>query len=193
MNQNQPFECLYMGGSENIMVTQLDDNEAAATALNGKAFLVNLNTHFFFAGSTLWWEDRDGTSAYNSMMRYVHSKTADTLTLSCDLFVAEDIQDSNYLWPGIKLDVDWELKQVELHCDAAGNVAAENFVILLDADKGIYWDTTYYTKDMNGVSDIIWKPEAGPITISKNDLLYFTWANAVSANWGIKVWYRRLA
>lgn len=193
MNQNQPFEPLYMGGSEDIVYQQMDDDEAAVTALDGKAFTVNKDAHTFFAKSTLWWQNSDGASSYASGMRYVHAVTANTLTLSCDQFITEDIQNTNYLWPGIKLDVDWQLGQVELHCEKAGATASENFTIALDADKGAYWDTVYYTKDMNGVSDIIWVPQGGPITISKKDLLYFDWANVGSANWGLKVWYRRLS
>ena len=193
MNQNQPFECLFMGGSEDIVYQQMNDNEAAATALNGKAFTVNADLHYFFAKSTLYWYNSDGAGEYDSAMRYVHAVATNTLTLSCEQFVTENIQDTSYIYPGILLDVDWELKQVELHCDAAGATAAENFVVLLDSDKGTYWDTTYYTKDMNTVTDVIWVPEGGPITISKNDLLNFTWANVGSADWGLKAWYRRLA
>lgn len=192
MNQNQPFECLYMAGAENIMVTQMDDNEAAAGAYDGKAFIVNADVHYFFAGSTLYWYNSDGAGVYQSGMRHVHAVATNTLTLSCDKFAAENIQNTSYLYPGILFDVDWELKQVELHL-ASAVTASEDFIIVLDANKGTYWDTTYYTKAMAGVTDIIWVPESGPIAISKKDLLHFTWTNSESINWGLKVWYRRVA
>ncbi|MFH2034003.1 MAG: hypothetical protein ABIJ26_04795 [Candidatus Margulisiibacteriota bacterium] len=192
MNQNQPFECLYMGGSEDIVYDVFDDATAAAIKLDGKAFYAKMTGHTFFAGSTMYWTDTDNTSAYKHGMRYVHAVATNYVTLSCDYFQTENIDDECQLWPSIVWPVDWQLKQVELHLEAAGATAAENFVIALDSDKGAYWDTTYYTKDMNGVADIIWIPEGGPITISKDDKLNFTWANADSRNWGLKAWYRRL-
>jgi len=193
MNQNQPFEPLYMGGSEDIVYDTCDDDETCTTALAEKAFTVAMTGHTFFAGSTMYWYNSDGAGVYKSGMRYLHAVDTNEITLSCNFFVEEDIQDTSYIYPGILFDVDWELKQVELHCEAAGATASEMFSIDLDSNKGSYWDTNYYEKDMNGVKDIIWIPESGPITISKKDLLNFTWANVGSANWGLKVWYRRLA
>jgi len=193
MNQNQPFECLFMGGTEDMVYDTADDNIACTGALGGKAFKVKMTGHTILAGSTMYWYNSDGAGIYDSAMRYVHAAETNYITLSCENFTAEDIQNTSSIYPGILFGVDWELKQVELHLEAAGATASENFVVALDANKGTYWDTTYYTKDMNGVQDIIWIPEGGPITISKNDLLNFTWADADSRNWGLKVWYRRLA
>jgi len=181
-----------MGGSEDIVYDVFDDATAAVTRLNGKAFYAKITGHTFFAGSTMYWTDTDNTSAYKHGMRYIHAAATNYLTLSCDYFQTENIDNECQLWPSIVWPVDWELKQVELHLEAAAT-AVENFVIALDADKGTYWDTTYYTGAMTGVQDVIWKPEDGPITISKQDLLNFTYTNVDSNNWGLKVWYRRLA
>lgn len=210
MNQNQPLEKLWMGGSDDLVYRQVDDDEAAASKYDGKGFLVNIDSHDFFAGSTLLWLDSDGASAYNTAMRKALAVAANTITLSCDQFVTEDLQDTNYICPYVAFPYDWELHQFEAHLSSASATASENLTLSLDTYSAVtnslisgtpgYWGTKLYSKDMNGVQDILWVPER-PVhiagfkqmgNVAYDSVLIVDWANASSVNWGVTITYRQL-
>lgn len=93
--------------------------------------------------------------------------------------------------PIITYDEPWELVGFELHLDTAGGTA-ENFTVDIDANKGAAWDTNLYTKDMNGVKDIV-QNYTQPRQLEANDLVIFGYANTDDRLWGLKVFARRRA
>lgn len=93
--------------------------------------------------------------------------------------------------PVVTYDEPWELVGFELSLDTAG-ATAENFTATIDAAKGAAWDTNLYTKDMNGVADIV-QNYAQPRPMRANDLLVFGYGNTNDRLWGLKVITRRVS
>ena len=86
---------------------------------------------------------------------------------------------------------EYELLDVRLHVKGATPTTAENFTVTLDATEGSPYDVVHYTKDMDGVSDVVWVPE-GSLYFAIGDELDFAWANTETKQYGLAVRYRRL-
>lgn len=187
--EKSPIEVIYMGRAA---LAAADDALDAATCtgkLDGKAVYLKNTAHGWYAGSTL---EITGTTNYDGMSKVLVS-IADYMTMSCDGFISEAITTDDDVNPWIFFNDDrrWELLQFEMHLSAAGD-AVENVTLQKDANVlADIFDTVIYTKDTNGISDIIWTPPKG-IVLEGKDRLKLAWANGGTArNWGATFYYRR--
>ncbi len=131
-----------------------------------------------------------GTANYNGLRKIV-AVSAAQLDIEA-AFVAETTSGSDTARPGLSFDEPWNWIGFKLHLDAASSTASENLIISIDAAAGSNFDINHVTLPMNGVQDYdkIWE-EALPV--NANDVLYVTWANASSANWGLELIAERLS
>lgn len=106
-------------------------------------------------------------------------------------YVAETTATADYMYPGLQFDEPWEFVGFKFHGDADG-ATTENLVIQLDSDAGSLFDTVLYTRDMNGVTDIVYMFDV-PVPIRQNDVVKCTWANTGSVNWGLELIAQRLS
>jgi hypothetical protein len=83
--------------------------------------------------------------------------------------------------------VQWQLEEVRLHLSGAGG--AENFTITIDAGAGAAYDTVLLTEDMTTVTDLVWKPEDGPILLAANDEVDIAFTNTATRTYGLEVVY----
>lgn len=188
--EKSPIEVIYMGRAALAAAADALDAAAGATALNAKAIDITNSAHGWYVGSTL---EITGTTNYNGMSRLLANPDANSMVMSCDAFIAETFTTADYVNPWINFDDDrrWELLQFEMHLSADGD-AAENVTLQKDANiLADIFDTVIYTKDTNGISDILWTPPKAVIMEGK-DRLKLAWANGGTArNWGAAFWYRR--
>ena len=84
----------------------------------------------------------------------------------------------------------FELVGIYLHLSSASSTS-EDFTISLDSTEGSAYDVLIYSKDMNGVQDVIWEPDRAMHFIA-NDELDMAWTNTDSRTWGLEIRYRRL-
>ena len=80
---------------------------------------------------------------------------------------------------------EFTFEEVRLHLNEA-SATVENFVIQLQSNKGSQYDVKLYSKDMNGMQDIIYQPEK-PHHFDPADKLKFTWTNTDSKTWGLEI------
>jgi hypothetical protein len=129
-------------------------------------------------------------SIYNGIKRIdaVDTNTFDIL-LGVTPFAALTPAGSETAKPIVTYNEPWELVGFELSLDTAGGTT-ENFTVTVDAAKGAAWDTNLYTKDMNGVADVV-QNWSQPRPLQANDLVIFGYANTDNRLWGLKVLTRR--
>ena len=186
--ESSPIEVIHMGRAALAAAADALDAAAAVSIRDGRGIAITNTAHGWYAGSTLEITD---TTSHNGM-RYLDSVAADTMNFLCRSFIAETFTTSDYVNPWIWFNSDrrWELLQFEMHLSAAGNTA-ENVTLQKDANMGAAWDTVIYSKDTNGVADIIWTPPKG-VVFGGKDRLKLAWANGGTArNWGATFYFRR--
>ena len=84
----------------------------------------------------------------------------------------------------------FELLEVNLHLGAA-SATAENFTATVDAYGGAAYDVVIYSKDMNTITNVVWRPEPNLI-FSATDEIDFAWANTNTETYGLEIRYRRI-
>ena len=179
-----PVEVIHMGRTGAAAAADALDGAAGVTCFDTKGLRMTNTSHGWIAGSTL---EIGGTTNYNGM-RYLRAVAANYMHFNVDTFVAETFTTSDYVYPWIKLKrgTAWKLLQFEMHLSAA-SATSEDLTLDMDADKGSYYDTNLYTKDMNGVTDILWIPGEGKgVIFMPDDRLKLAWANSNTKNWGAK-------
>ncbi len=131
---------------------------------------------------------------YLNGIKYIETVAANTIDVrlgSNEAYAAGTPAGSETGDPIVTYDVDYEFLGFELHLAAAGGTS-EDFTIDVDAAKGAAWDTNLYTKDMNGVQNIVVNFDE-PRPLKANDLLIFGYENTDADNlWGLKVITRRV-
>lgn len=164
-------------------------DEISATDI--RTFSLPITAHGLFANTLIYIQ---GTTNFDGM-RYIHSIAANAIT--CRLAAneaypaADETVSSGDLWfPGVKMDCYWAFLGFKLHLSSVG-LTDEDFEILIDADKGTYWDTKIYDDSMIGVTDVIEFYEK-PILIAPNDIVKATYANTDTSNWGLEMWAQRV-
>ncbi|MFB0556085.1 MAG: hypothetical protein ACETWQ_22510 [Phycisphaerae bacterium] len=80
---------------------------------------------------------------------------------------------------------EFTFEEVRLHLNEYAT-ATENFVIQLQSSKGSAFNVKLYSKDMNGVQDIVYQPTKEH-DIREEDSLKFTWPNTQSKTWGLEI------
>ena len=188
--EKSPIEVIYMGRAALAAAADAVDAGAVASALDGKAVDITNSGGGWYTGSTL---EITHTINYDGMSTILAQPDVNSMVMSCNGFIAETLTTDDDVNPWIFFNDDrrWELLQFEMHLSAAGD-AAENLTLQKDANVlADIFDTTIYTKDTNGVQDIIWTPPKGVILEGK-DRLKLAWANGGTArNWGATFYYRR--
>jgi len=140
----------------------------------------DIPNHIFIQGSTNY----DG-------LRRIHSvPDANSLYLRA-LYTAENMTTSVIIRPALQFDEDWLFRGFKLHLSAA-SATSENLVISVDADAGSSFDFNIITEDMNTIQDIGQMFMEDPWFISRDDILYVTWANSDSRTWGLELLAQRL-
>jgi hypothetical protein len=78
---------------------------------------------------------------------------------------------------------------VKLHLSAVGG-AVENFTITEDSVLGAEFDVVHVSQDMNAVADLVWRPEDGPLNLSKGSKLVIAYTNTNARTYGLEIEYR---
>ena len=199
---NNPADKWHFSGDEEMNTTihatavsdkSTDQGELISGSFEGVTRLTSTD-HGFKATSDLWRADKDllilvtGTDEYDGMRKIVAVAT-NTIDIVA-AFVAETPGGTETLRAGFKFADPVEFLGFKLHLNAA-SATAENLVCQADAAMGAAWDTKFYSKDMNGVQDIV-NIFSEPIPIAANDEVYFTWANTNDTLWGLEISTRRI-
>ncbi|MHA2135397.1 MAG: hypothetical protein ACW99J_16170 [Candidatus Thorarchaeota archaeon] len=166
---------------------------AAVDASGGHRNIVTIpdTAHGYQAGSLIYLA---GTDNYNGLWN-IDAVAANTFNIDLGAFkkfTAETFSSGDSGRPAFTYDEAFEFLGFELHLAAAG-ATSENFSIDVDAAKGAAWDTNLYSKDMNGVQDIVVNFDQ-PREFKANDLIVCTYTNTDGSNlWGLKLLARRIA
>jgi len=133
-----------------------------------------------------------GTDNYDGLRRIIADAPvdADSLYLVAK-YVAEETATGDTFFPGLRFSDPWEFVGFTLHQSADGTTS-ENFVIQLDSVRGTSFDTVLYTRDMNGVTDIVYMFDV-PVPINANDIVKCTYANTNDKTWGLTLIAQRLS
>ena len=168
------------------MNTTLDADDAVDTG-GGLVTLVS-TAHGFAVGSQIY---ISGTTNYDGMHTLAAVAT-DTFNIYAT-YVAETFAGSETVTVTLYPDagtIDFALKEIRLHVDAAPTTAA-NFTITLDSNLGAAWDIVVDTFAMAGNANIPQVPDP-PLPFDAGDMLVFGWANADGDLWGLEVkWLRK--
>jgi len=128
-----------------------------------------------------------GSTNYDGM-RYIEAVSANNKITIRGKFVAETPAGTETVRTAVYFDKPWELLGFRVHLNAA-SATSENLVVAKDSAKASAYDTKLYTKDMNGVQDIVYNFET-PIALDPKDVVTFTWANTNEKTYGIEVLHR---
>ena len=82
----------------------------------------------------------------------------------------------------------FELLEVKLHLNGASSTS-ENFTATVDAAGGAVYDVILYAKDMNTLTNVVWRPEPNLI-FSATDEIDFAWANTNTKTYGLEVVFK---
>lgn len=166
---------------------------SAAAAVDGwlgtgekKVKLTCAANHNLTAGSAITIE---GTDNYDGTWKTL-SGTATTLLYIPARYVAETTATADTCKLTLAPKQEFEFGGFKLHLDAA-SATTENLTITCDAHADSVYDIKIYSKDMNGVQDLIYIPET-PIPFAKDDELDFAWANSNTKTYGLEVLWRRI-
>lgn len=186
-----PEDIFEFSGGDNMSLTL---NDEAVTDLTARAFEdrrigIPDDSHGYVAGSLIYIQN---TTNYNGL-HYISAVSTDRIDILLgrdEGYTAETLSSATGK-PIVTYDEDWELLGFELHLDTACGTA-EDFAVNVDTAKGAAWDTNLYTKDMDGIKDIVlnWSQ---PRPLRANDLVIFSFLNTDDNTWGLKVIARRKA
>jgi hypothetical protein len=124
-------------------------------------------------------------------IRKIVAVATNTLDIINEFVAATTPAGTETLQPALSYEENWEFIGYDLHLNAA-SATTENFVISVDSTKGAAWDRNILTEDMNGVVDLIQIYDK-PIPMSKDDIVYCTWANTDNRLWGLTLYGRRMS
>ncbi|TET68693.1 MAG: hypothetical protein E3J56_11065 [Candidatus Aminicenantes bacterium] len=150
--------------------------------------LTTAAAHNLVAGGAITLE---GTTNYDGTYMILEVPTTTTLIVE-SVYIAETLTTTDLFKLTLAPGQAFEFNGFRLHLNAA-SATTENLTITLDGGAGTdIFDTEIYSKDMNGVQNIIWMPEDGPIPFGKDDELDFAWANSNTKTYGVEALWRRI-
>lgn len=80
----------------------------------------------------------------------------------------------------------YQITEVRLHLDA--EATQDTLVVSIDSTGGAAYDTELYSVDMDGNTDVVWRPDE-PVPLYKGDVLKVDWDNNDTATYGLEVLY----
>ncbi len=151
--------------------------------------------HGYQAGSLIYLAGFVTTLTYLNGLHKINAVAANTMDIvlgKFEAYAAATPAGTETGDPVVTYDVDWELMGFEFNLAADGGTS-ESFSVDIDAAKGAAWDTNLYTKNMNGIGDVVVN-FSKPRPLKANDLVKFSYENTDADNlWGLKVIARRTA
>lgn len=81
------------------------------------------------------------------------------------------------------------ITEVRLHLSAAGG-AVENLTITHNSALGAGFDVVHLTQAMAAVTNLVWRPEDGPLYVFKGETIEFAYANSNARDYGLEIIYR---
>jgi len=144
---------------------------------------VAILTHGYVAGSLIYIQ---GTTYYDGMRKILSLPDANSIVIAAPGgYTAEKPAGTELFFPGVSYKTDWEFLGFELHLSAAW-ATSEDLTVTRDALAGSGFDTLLYTRNMNGVQDIVYRFDPAKI-MRAGDVAKFAWANANSRTWGLTI------
>lgn len=161
------------------------DNAAAVDAGSGQV-TIPLTAHGFSALSHIGIR---GSTNYNDSFELV-SVATNTFNIYAT-YVAETFAGTETVRPELHPEKFFRLLEARLHLSDTGKSTGDTFSMILDSGQpaGAYHDITIDSQDMNGLTQDIGDFSNLLKFFNDNDMLYFTFANGNSRNWGLEVKY----
>ncbi len=131
----------------------------------------------------------DGTTSYEGLRRIVNIPDAGNIDIVAK-YVIETFAGTETYKPAVGFNEPWEFVGWEIHADGTPSTSAD-LIVSKDGIEGTYWNTNYFTEDMQGVTDWAQMWDV-PILMSPGTVVYATWANAEGDDWGFEFKVRRL-
>jgi len=155
---------------------------------------LTITGHGFLAGPSLW--DFNccfilGSTNYSGLKRIYSVPDANSLRIFSK-YTAETPAGTETLRTAYKSSFPFLWLGFEIHLSAA-SATSENLVVNKDSDRGAGFDSKLYSKDMNGIQDIVYMvPEEEPVRCEKDSVIDLTWANTNARTWGIKFFVKQI-
>lgn len=162
----------------------------AAAVNNGGLARIAITGHGLTAGCKILIA---GSVAYNGVYTVVSVHDANNINTDAP-YVAENFAGTETYKVAVgPIPCDFQL--VETRLVLSGASAAENFVVLLDANAGATYDCTLQTVAMSGLTQNIkvWMAGDERRIFDKGDVIYFEHANTNNRTWTLTFIYRRKA
>jgi hypothetical protein len=179
------YSVMFFSGDEETYTTvSATDPSTGGFGFNGvQRTIITSTDHGFKANSYVW---IDGTTYYDGM-RYIEAVAANTITVR-GAYTAENTAGTETIKAAVYVERPWELLGFQVHLNTA-SATSENLVVAVDAEKGSSYDVKLYSKDMNGIQDVVYKFDP-PEPMEPKDVVTFTWANTNDTTWTIRAFYR---
>jgi len=174
---------LFSGNEETYSTLKADDSADGGTYNSQPLATLPATDHGFQAGSYVW---ITGTTNYDGIKK-IQAVAANTITIYSK-HTAETFTTADLIKAAAYFDKDWELMGFRIHLSAA-SATSENLVVTIDSASGSAYDTILYTKDMNTLTDVVYKFDP-VVKLSKKDVVTFAWSNTNDKTWGIEVYYK---
>lgn len=130
------------------------------------------------------------TVNYDGTYKILEVPTTTTLVV-LSTYIAEILTTTDLFKLTLAPGQEFEFGGFRLHLNAA-SATTENLTITLDGGAGTdIYDTNLYTKDMNGVQDIVYNIKDVPEQFDKLDEITFAWANSNTKTYGLEIFWRR--
>lgn len=132
-----------------------------------------------------------GSTNYSGLKRIFSVPDANSLRIFSK-FTAETPAGTETLRTAFKSNWPFKWYGFEIHLSAA-STTSENLVVSKDAARGAGFDSKLYSKNMNGVQDIVYMvPEEEPVRCEKNTVIDLTWDNTDAVTWGVKFFVQQV-
>ena len=186
----QPFDTINFSGAKKTYEAM--DAEAVVDAgnigpSNDSIVTMQGDAHGFLAGPSV--QDFNcvyilSTDNYDGLRR-IHSVATNTINIFAK-FVAETTATGDTFRTMYKSPYPYEFLGFEIHLNAA-SATSENLTVNRDCVRGSTFDTNLFTKNMNGVEDIVERHnENESILCDANDTIDLKWDNSNSQIWTVK-------
>jgi hypothetical protein len=132
-----------------------------------------------------------GSTNYSGLKRIFDIPDANSIRIYSP-FTAETPGGTETLRTAYKSSFPFKWLGFEIHLNAA-SATSENLVVSKDSARDTGFDVKLYSKDMNGVQDIVYMvPEEEPVRCEKETVIDLTWANTNAKTWGIKFFVQQI-
>jgi len=150
--------------------------------------LTTAAAHNLVAGGAITLE---GTTNYDGTYMILEVPTTTTLIVE-SVYIAETLTTTDLFTLTLVPKQGFEWGGFRLHLNAA-SATTENLTVTLDSGAGTdIYDTKLYTKDMNGLQDIVYDIKNEPMQFDKLDEITFAWANSNTTTYGLETFWRRI-